>query len=450
MAFDEAVPGGRSVGVPGTLALLELAHRLHGRLPWADLVRPATDLAEKGFEVSPRLAGAVAENAEKLQPFAATRAYLLGTDGAPRQAGVTLRNPVFAETLRRIAAEGSAPFYRGRIGDAIVEAVRNAPVNPGLMTREDLAAYWVILREPVCRPYRAFEVCGMGPPSSGGVAVLQILGLLEHVDLAGLGPGVDGLQALLEASKLAFADRNLYLADSDFVAVPTEGLLDPAYLTARAQLIRLDGSIEKAAAGNPPWRSRGPRAPDAGEKAPGTSHLVIVDGDGNALSMTTTIESGFGSRLMVGGFLLNNELTDFAFAPEEGGRPVANRVEGGKRPRSSMAPTIVFDAAGSPTLLLGSPGGSQIIGYVAQALVGVLDWGMTPQQAVAMGHVLSRNGPAELEAGTEAAALEAPLAARGQKVQVKALNSGLHAIGIEGGRLVSGVDPRREGAARGR
>jgi gamma-glutamyltranspeptidase/glutathione hydrolase len=450
MAFDEAVPGGRSVGVPGTLALLELAHRLHGRLPWAELVGPAADLAEKGFEVSPRLAGAIAESAERLQPFAATRAYLLGADGAPRQAGVTLRNPAFAETLRRIAAEGSAPFYRGRIGDAIVEAVRSAPVNPGLMTREDLAAYRVILREPVCRPYRVYEVCGMGPPSSGGVAVLQILGLLEHFDMAGLGPGVDGMQALLEASKLAFADRNLYLADTDFVPAPLEGLLDPAYLTARAQLIRLDGSVQKAVAGNPPWRNRAPRAPDAGEKAPGTSHLVIVDGDGNALSMTTTIESGFGSRLMAGGFLLNNELTDFAFAPEEGGRPVANRVEGSKRPRSSMAPTIVFDAVGGPKLLLGSPGGSQIIGYVAQALVGVLDWGMTPQQAVAMGHVLSRNGPAELEAGTEAAALEAPLAARGQKVQVKSLNSGLHGIGIEEGRLVSGVDPRREGAARGR
>ena len=449
MSFEEAVPGGRSVGVPGTLALLELAHRLHGRLPWAELVTPIADLAEKGFEVSPRLAGAIADNAASLQPFAATRAYFLDGDGKPRAAGTTLRNPDFAATLRLIALEGSAPLYRGRIGDALVAAVRDAPVNPGAMTAADLARYQVRLRDPVCRPYRSVEVCGMGPPSSGGIAVLQILGLLEHVDMAGLGPTADGFQALLEASKLAFADRNLYLADADQVRVPVTGLLDGAYLTTRAQQIRLDTSMEKASAGNPPWREAVLLAPDASEKAPGTSHLVIVDADGNALSMTTTIESGFGSRLMVGGFLLNNELTDFSFLPEENGRPIANRVQPGKRPRSSMAPTMVFDSAGDPMLLVGSPGGSQIIGYVAQTLVGILDWGMTPQQALSAGHVLSRNGPAELEIGTEAAALEPALTQRGQKVQVKPLNSGAHAIAIRGGRLVSGVDPRREGEAQG-
>ena len=449
MSFEEAVPGGRSVGVPGTLALLELAHRLHGRLPWAELVTLIADLAETGFEVSPRLAGAIADNAASLQPFAATRAYFLDGDGKPRAAGTTLRNPDFAATLRLIALEGSAPLYRGRIGDALVAAVRDAPVNPGAMTAADLARYQVRLRDPVCRPYRSVEVCGMGPPSSGGIAVLQILGLLEHFDLAGLGPTADGFQALLEASKLAFADRNLYLADADQVRVPVTGLLDGAYLTTRAQQIRLDTSMEKASAGNPPWREAVLLAPDASEKAPGTSHLVIVDADGNALSMTTTIESGFGSRLMVGGFLLNNELTDFSFLPEENGRPIANRVQPGKRPRSSMAPTMVFDSAGDPMLLVGSPGGSQIIGYVAQALVGILDWGQTPQQALSAAHVLSRNGPAELEIGTEAAVLEPALTQRGQKVQVKPLNSGAHAIAIRGGRLVSGVDPRREGEAQG-
>lgn len=449
MPFDAAVVGGRSVGTPGTLALLELAHRLHGRLPWADLTGAAIDLAERGFEISPRLAAAIAENVAKLAPFPVTRAYFLGSDGAPRQAGTPLRNPDFAASLQQIAVEGSAPLYRGRIGDALVQAVHEAPMNPGLLSREDLASYRAVLRDPVCRPYRAFEVCGMGPPSSGGVAVLQILGLLEHFDMAGLGPSADGMQALLEASKQAFADRNLYLADNDFVRVPVKGLLDDGYLTARAQQIRLDGSMDKAAAGNPRWREARLLAPDEADKLPGTSQLVVVDAEGNTLSMTTTIESGFGSGLMVGGFLLNNELTDFSFVPTVDGRPVANRVEPGKRPRSSMAPTIVFDAAGAPNLVIGSPGGSQIIGYVAQALVGVLDWRMSPQQAVDMGHVLSRNGPAELEAATEAAAFEAPLAARGQKVQVKPLNSGLHAIAIGANGLVSGIDPRREGAARG-
>ncbi|MEK0083447.1 gamma-glutamyltransferase [Benzoatithermus flavus] len=450
MSFLEAVVGGRSVGVPGTLALLELAHDLHGRLPWAELFQPAIDLAENGFTISPRLAGAIADTAAQgLDRSEATRAYLLQPDGQPRRAGTVLKNPAFAQSLRLIAREGAKALYRGEIGDAIVEAVQKAPVNPGLLTKEDLASYRVVLREPVCRPYRRVEVCGMGPPSSGGVAVLQILGLLEHFDMRSLGSGVDGMHVLLEASKLAFADRDLYLADDDFVPVPLRGLLDPSYLTVRAQAIRLDAAMPKAIPGNPPWREIGPLAPDTRDERPGTSQIVIVDRAGNAVSMTTTIESGFGSRLMAGGFMLNNELTDFSFQPEQNGRPVANRVEPGKRPRSSMAPTIVLDASRRPMLLIGSPGGSQIIGYVAQALVGILDWGMSPQAAVAMGHVLSRNGPAELEAGTPAAALEPALAARGHQVQVKPLNSGLHAILIGNGRLESGIDPRREGAARG-
>ena len=378
----------------------------------------------------------------------------IGMVGVPWDGGTTNRPGArhgprqmrdLSTMMRRIHhVTGVAPYELAKCGD-----LGDAPVNPGGMTAADLASYRVVLRDPVCRPYRELQVCGMGPPSSGGVAVLQILGLLDHFDMAQLSPSVDGFQALLEASKLAFADRNLYLADPDFARVPVRGLLDQSYLTARAQQIRLDASMEKAAAGNPPWREAGLLAPDESMKLPGTSQLVVVDRDGNALSMTTTIESGFGSGLMVGGFMLNNELTDFSFLPAENGRPIANRVEAGKRPRSSMAPTIVFDGEGAPTLLIGSPGGSQIIGYVAQALVGVLDWGLSPQQAVAAGHVLSRNGPAELEAGTEAAAFEAPLAARGQKTQLKPLNSGLHAIRIGPEGLESGIDPRREGAARG-
>jgi len=449
MPFTDAVAGGHSVGVPGTLALLELAHRLHGKLPWPDLLAPAIRLAEEGFPISPRLAGAIADSSAGLAEFTEARAYFLEEDGTPRTAGSVLRNPAFARTLRRIAAAGSAPFYQGAIGQEIVAAVAGAARNPATLTMQDLADYRVVLRDPVCRPYRVYRVCGMGPPSSGGIAVLQILGLLEHFDMAGLGPTADGMQVLAEASKLAFADRNLYLADSDFIQVPVRGLLDQAYLTARAQAIALDRSIAEAEAGNPPWREATLLAPDESDKLPGTSQLVVVDAAGNAVSMTTTIESGFGSRLMAGGFLLNNELTDFAFAPEENGRPVANRLEPGKRPRSSMAPTIVFDQAGAPILLIGSPGGSQIIGYVAQALVAILDWGMAPQEAVAMGHVLSRNGPVELEAGTEAADFEAALRARGQEVQVKPLNSGLHAIRLGPTGLESGVDPRREGAAAG-
>jgi gamma-glutamyltranspeptidase / glutathione hydrolase len=452
-AFAEAVPGGRSVGVPGTLALLELAHDLHGRRPWAELATPAIRLAEQGFAISPRLASAVAGNVEQLRPFPATAAYFLNPDGTPKPEGAKLQNPAFAATLRRVAEEGADALHRGDLARELVRAVREAPLNPGLMTEADLAGYRVVLREPVCVAYRgAHEVCGMGPPSSGGVAVAQILGLLEHVDVAALGPTVDGAHVLLEASKLAFADRDLYLADPAFARVPLPGLLDPAYLTARAQAVRLDAAMPKAAPGNPPRRETAPPlSPDTADERPGTSHFVIVDASGNVVSMTTTIEAGFGSRMMVGGFLLNNELTDFAFQPVVDGRAVANRVEPGKRPRSSMAPTIVLDRARSrPVLAIGSPGGSQIIGYVAQALVAVLDWGMDPQEAVAMGHALNRNGRTELEAGTPVAAWEEPLKARGHEVRVGEMNSGLHAVLWRGGAMVSGVDPRREGAAAGR
>lgn len=448
--FDEAVPGGRSVGVPGTLALLEHAHRLHGRRPWAELVAPTIRLAEEGFPISPRLASAINGEAERLQAFSATTTYFLTGAGTAPEVGTVLKNPNFGRTLRLVAEQGSQVLYRGEIGRALVEAVRAAPINPGLMTEADLAGYEVVTREPVCAPYRAYRVCGMGPPSSGGVAVAQILGLLAHLDMKSLGPTADGAHALAEASKLAFADRDLYLADPAFVRVPVAGLLDPGYLTSRAQAIRLDAAMPKAAAGNPPWRDAALLAPDAADERPGTSHFTIVDAEGDVVSMTTTIENGFGSRLMVGGFLLNNELTDFAFTPAANGRPVANRVEGGKRPRSSMAPTIVFDRAGKPVLAIGSPGGSRIIAYVAQGIVANLDWGMAAQDAVAMGHVVNRNGPTELEAGTPVEAWREVLAARGHEVRLMEQNSGLHAVEWRDGVMLSGADPRREGAAAGR
>ncbi len=447
MDFWEAVIGGRSVGVPGTLALLAEMRARWGRLPWAELVAPAIRLARDGFEVSPRLAESIAE-ARDLDRFEPTRRLFFEEDGTPKPAGTLFRNPEFAATLETIAREGPEPFYRGELARRIVETVRDAPLNPGVMTLEDLAGYRVVEREPVCVGYRVWTVCGMGPPSSGGLAVGQILGILDHVDMGTLGHTANGVHAFLEASKLAYADRDLYVADPDFVPVPTDGMLDPVYLTVRAQLLRLDRAMEKAEPGNPPRSAR--FAPDGSAEAPGTSHFSIVDADGDIVSMTTTIETGFGSRLSVGGFLLNNELTDFSFVPEKDGLPVANRVEGGKRPRSSMAPTIVFGPDAEPVLVTGSPGGSRIIGYVANSIVAVLDWGMDVQQAVAIGHFVNRNGPTDLEEGTEAEAFAAALEARGHAVNVQELESGLHAIHFRDGRIEGGADPRREGVALGR
>lgn len=450
LSFEKAVPGGLSVGVPGTVRLLAAAHGRFGRRPWAELWAPAIRMAEDGFAISPRLAGAIAANAESIRAFPATAAYFLDAGGAAKPAGAILRNPALAETFRRIATGGADAFYRGPVAAAIAAAVAAAPVNPATLTEADLAGYAVRERPPVCVAYRVWRVCGMGPPSSGGVAVGQILGILSHFDIAAMGPRADGIHVLLEASRLAFADRDRYLADPDHVRVPVAGLLEPGYLTARAQLVDLDRAIGQARPGNPRWDPPEPRGDDRSDGPPGTSHLVVVDAEGSVASLTTTIEAGFGSRILVGGFLLNNELTDFSFRPVIDGRPVANRVAAGKRPRSSMAPTIVFDRDGDPAIALGSPGGSRIIGYVAQTLVAMLDWGMSAQDAVAMGHVINRNGPTELEVGTSVAALAAALQARGHDVRLGEQNSGLHVVDLRGGRLTAGVDPRREGLAIGR
>jgi gamma-glutamyltranspeptidase/glutathione hydrolase len=450
LSFEKAVPGGLSVGVPGTVRLLAAAHGRFGRRPWGELWAPAIRMAEDGFAISPRLAGAIAANAESIRAFPATAAYFLDAAGAAKPEGAILRNPALAETFRRIATGGADAFYRGPVAAAIAAAVAAAPVNPATLTEADLAGYAVRERPPVCVAYRVWRVCGMGPPSSGGVAVGQILGILSHFDMAAMGPRADGIHVLLEASRLAFADRDRYLADSDHVRVPVAGLLEPGYLTARAQLVDLDRSVGQARPGNPRWDPPEPRGDDRSDGPPGTSHLVVVDAEGSVASLTTTIEAGFGSRILVGGFLLNNELTDFSFRPVIDGRPVANRVAAGKRPRSSMAPTIVFDRDGDPAIALGSPGGSRIIGYVAQTLVAMLDWGMSAQDAVAMGHVINRNGPTELEVGTSVAALAAALQARGHDVRLGEQNSGLHVVDLRGGRLTAGVDPRREGLAIGR
>ncbi|MBP1804406.1 gamma-glutamyltransferase [Rubellimicrobium aerolatum] len=448
MEFMAAVVGGRSVGVPGTPRLLEEAHRRWGRLPWARLFDPAIRLAEEGFAISPRLAGSLAQE-EVLADDPRARALFYTADGTPKAAGARLTNPAFAATLRRLAAEGADAFYAGAIARDIVSTVAGHPTNPGDMTLADLGGYRVVEREPVCGDYRAYRVCGMGPPSSGAVAIQQILGVIEPADMAALGPGPEAVHRFAEAGRLAFADRARYLGDPDFVAVPLRGLLDEGYLAGRAALIDPARSMGEAEAGEPPFRQGGRFAPSDGPEN-GTSHISVVDRDGNAVSMTTTIEAGFGARLMTaGGFLLNNELTDFAFLPEEEGQPVANRVEPGKRPRSSMAPTLVFDAHGRLYVVAGSPGGSQIIGFVAKTLVGILDWGLDPQAAVDLPNFGSRNGPTELEAGTEAEGWAAALEALGHEVSVAEMTSGIQAIVVTPEGLAGGADSRREGVAIG-
>ena len=376
-------------------------------------------------------------------------------DGTPLPAGNILRNPALAETLRSIAAGGADALYRGPIAADIASAVRTDP-NPGLMTTDDLAAYQARERPPVCGPYRQHRICGMGPPSSGGVAVLQILGMLGHENLPGMDPdGLAAAQLILEAMRLAYADRDRYLADTDYVLVPVPGLLDPGYLAERAKLLNPARAIAAPAPGEPSWlgaigpEAVQPNASQAPSEEHGTSHMAIVDDAGNAVSMTTTVEGPFGSHLMVRGFMLNNELTDFSFLPVIDGRQVANRVEPGKRPRSSMAPSFVFDADGKLEAAVGSQGGGRIIGFVSLALLRMLDWRETPQEAAAAPRMQTMGGPVELEAGTKAAELAEGLRALGHKVRVMPVDSGFQAIANGPDGMTGGADPRREGVAVG-
>lgn len=450
LKFFDAVVGGRSVGTPGTVKLLYETHKLHGKLPWSGLLQPAIALADLGFEVSPRLNKLITADAERLSKNDESRRYFFSEDGKPHPVGHVLKNPQYADTLRRLADGGADAFYKGPIAASIVETVIDND-NPGVLSPVDLAGYQIKERPPVCILYRTYDVCGMGPPSSGALTVGQILGLLVPFDLAKLGPeNPESWRLIGEASRLAFADRGRYMADSDFVPMPTAGLLDRAYLDERAYLIE-NGTVmakDTVTAGSPPWDHAMLLADDESLELPSTSHFSIADPFGNVISMTTTIENGFGSRLMVRGFLLNNELTDFSFRTQRNGVPIANRVEPGKRPRSSMSPTIIMKDD-KPYAAIGSPGGSRIIGYVAKTIIAHIDWGLDVQSAVNLPHLVNRFGTYDIEKGTAAENLTEPLEKLGYEVKVRDLNSGLHAIVIGDGKLTGAADPRREGVASG-
>jgi len=465
MPFPQAMVGGRSVGVPGVVRMLEQAHRAHGKLPWARLFEPAIRLAEEGFAVSPRLhTQLLAEQALKATPNAA--AYFYGPNGQPHPVGHRLRNPALAAVLKRLAAEGSAALHTGPVADDLVRRVREHPTNPGRITAGDLAGYRPVVREPICTDWRDYRVCGFPPPSSGHLAVMQILGLLDALGPQAPGASAEGpssaafLHRYTEAARLAFADRAQYVADPAFVPAPGgrwTSMLDPAYLQARAALIGAQ-SMKTAQPGLPPGVQRLSHAPQPPQPEFGTSHLSIVDGEGRALAMTTTIEAAWGARILVdggtglpGGFLLNNQLTDFSSAPADAqGRPIANRVEPGKRPRSSMSPTLVFDRRDGRLLMsLGSPGGAAIIHFTAKTLLGTLAFGLDAQRAIDLPNFGSFNGPTVLEKGRFDAATVEALKARGHAVQEIDMTSGLQAIQRRGSGWFGGADPRREGVVRG-
>jgi gamma-glutamyltranspeptidase/glutathione hydrolase len=447
LAFYDAVVGGLSVGTPGDLRLLELVHRQHGKLPWAALFQPAIRLAEQGFPVSPRLHQLIAADKYlKIQPAAA--AYFYDAAGAPLAVGTTLRNPALARTFRRIAAEGADAFYTGAIARDIAATVAGA-ARPGRLTTADLAAYRAVARDALCRGYRTWTICGMPPPSSGAVAVLQILGLLEDFEMGSLPPeSVAAVHLVTQAERLAYADRARYLADPAFVPVPVAELVARDYLRHRAAAISPLRDMGTAPAGTPSAATALAPQPDDTEHL-STTQISVVDAEGNAVSFTTTIENEFGSRLLVDGFLLNNQLTDFSFRPATDEGPVANRVQPGKRPRSSMAPTIVLDRQGRLVLVVGSPGGASIIGYVARVLVGTLDQGLDIQQAIELPNYLNPNAATQIERGTVLERIAPTLEAIGHKVEAVDLTSGLQGIAVEPGGLVGGADPRREGVAVG-
>lgn len=443
-----AYVGGKSVGVPGVLKALALAHQQYGRLPWQALFDDAITAAEQGFNVSPRMAHHLTMGwNEGVKTLAPAKDYFY-PEGQALAAEQQITNPEYAALLSAIAKEGVSAFYQGANAEALVNTVRQAATNPGRLSLDDLANYQAIEREVLCQAYRQYQVCGMAPPSSGGIAVLQMLGILSAFELNKLAPNsVEAVHLLSQAARLAFVDRERYLADTDFSPVPVAGMLDSNYLAARAALILPQRNLAVVSAGQPEGAM--PLADVAAIEFENTSHLSVVDQYGNAVSMTTSIENVFGSGLMVNGYLLNNQLTDFSLSASVEGKLVANRVEGSKRPRSSMAPMMVFDNNNNLKLLTGSPGGSRIINYVVQNLVAVLDWQLNLEQAVNLPRFTHRNDYLALEAGTPLTALKPVLEAMGYQVRIQDLNSGIHAIEVKANTLEGVADPRREGTAAG-
>jgi gamma-glutamyltranspeptidase/glutathione hydrolase len=451
MPFPEAVLGGRSVGVPGVIAMLWMAHERHGVRPWAELFDDAIRLAEDGFPVSERLAAAVARD-PGLPLVPASAAYFL-PGGKPVTVGMTLKNPAYAATLRLVAALGPDGFYKGEVAEAIVNAVQYAPRGPQSLTLSDMTRYRAVKRKPVCGEYRDYHICGMGPPSSGGIATLQILGMLQQQDVINIAPNsLRAVHLIAEAERLAFADRAAYAADPDFVPVPIMGLIDPKYLAKRGELIGWDTALTASVAmpGTPAGAAtfrRHLRVPD--HSKPSTAHLSVIDEEGRAVSMTTSVEGAFGSHLMAAGFILNNQLTDFAFEPGTDNTRFANAPQGGKRPLSAMSPTIVFEPNGKLYAVIGSPGGWRIIPYVSKTLIGLIDWRMDMATAISLPHIAARNATVEIESGKGLEALVPALQELGHEVKPLVMESGLNGIRVRDDGYEGAADPRREGTVGG-
>ena len=448
LAFPEAIPGGRSVGVPGNVRLMALAHAREGRLRWARLFQPAIRLARDGFAITPRLHESLRVNARTAAYTPAGRALFYGPDGTPKPIGTIVRNPELAVFLDRLARGGPEVFYSGQNAAAIASAVQHAPTNSAPMTSDDIARYQAKQRPTVCGSYRGYRICGMGPPSSGGTTVFAILKQLERFDLGALGPSnPQSWHLIADSMRLAFADRNQYLADPDFQRVPVSGLIDPGYLAQRSSLLSPDRALVTAEAGTPAGATK--VAAGLTPEIISTSHFVAVDRWGEVATITSTIESAFGSGLVVNGYYLNNELTDFSLVPTMNNVPVANRVEAGKRPRSSMAPTIVYGPDGQVRLAVGAAGGPTIIAQVAKAIIGVIDWKLTAQAALAAPVIYAPGDTVFVERGSALEAMAPALRAYGHKVEMRDPSFKANAIERVDGRWVGAADPRSEGAAVG-